>query len=78
MAEEGLRKTDNELIHIGSPIPFEVDPFLAQLDSLMEAAQDNRRNIREMVVKMVSTYHPELGGANAAVSKEREPAVIGI
>ena len=29
MAEEGLQKTDNDLIHIGNPIPFDVDAFLA-------------------------------------------------
>ena len=34
MAEEGLRKTDNDLIHIGCPIPFDVDIFLSQLDRL--------------------------------------------
>ena len=25
MAEEGLTKTDNDLIHIGKPIPFDTD-----------------------------------------------------
>ena len=28
MAEEGLTKTENELIHMGRPIPFETDEFL--------------------------------------------------
>lgn len=31
MAEEGLKKTRNELIHIGCPIPFEVETFLKEL-----------------------------------------------
>ena len=31
MAEEGLRTTDNQLIHIGCPIPFDADLFLEQL-----------------------------------------------
>ena len=58
MVEEGLKKTDNELIHIGSPIPFDTDEFLVKLDELMMAAYMNRRNIRNLVVDMVSTYHP--------------------
>ena len=38
MAEEGLKKTKNDLIHIGCPIPFDIEEFLEQLDELMEAA----------------------------------------
>ncbi len=58
MAEEGLRKTPNDLIHIGSPIPFDADTFLRQMDPLMEAAYANREDIRAVVESMVSTYHP--------------------
>ena len=59
MAEEGLRKTDNDLIHIGSPIPFDVDIFLGELEILMEAAYKNKDNIRDYVAKVVTTYRPE-------------------
>lgn len=41
MAEEGLKKTKNELIHIGCPIPFDTEEFLHQLTVLMKAAYDN-------------------------------------
>ena len=58
MAEEGLKKTKNDLIHIGCPIPFDTDEFLKELDGLMEAAYKNRDDIRERVQKVVSTYHP--------------------
>ena len=58
MAEEGLKKTDNELIHIGMPIPFDTNEFLKNLEELMEQAYKNRDNIRELVEKIVSTYHP--------------------
>ncbi len=58
MAEEGLKKTDNDLIHIGQPIPFETDEFLGGLEKLMELAYENKCGIREQVQKMVSTYHP--------------------
>ncbi len=66
MAEEGLKKTDNSLIHIGCPIPFETDVFLKQLNELMEMSYSNKEgSIREMVEKVVSTYHPEKGEAGA-------------
>ena len=58
MAEEGLTKTENDLIHIGKPIPFATDVFLAQLKDLMYIAYSNKQDIREQVEKMVSTYHP--------------------
>ena len=59
MAEEGLRKTENELIHIGCPIPFDTDKFLYSLDGLMLAAYNNRRDIKERVAEIVTTYHPQ-------------------
>lgn len=58
MAEEGLKKTQNDLIHIGCPIPFDIEVFLGQLDHLMESAYKNAENIRELVQEVVSTYHP--------------------
>ncbi len=58
MAEEGLRKTENELIHIGCPIPFDTERFLSQLERLMNEAYANKKDIRELVASMVSTYHP--------------------
>lgn len=58
MAEEGLKKTRNELIHIGCPIPFEVEAFLKELETLMGMAYINTDNIREKVAEIVTTYHP--------------------
>ena len=58
MAEEGLKKTQNDLIHIGCPIPFDVEVFLGQLEELMEAAYKNKDNIREILQGIVGTYHP--------------------
>ena len=58
MAEEGLKKTKNDLIHIGCPIPFDIEDFLQQLDDLMEVAYKNKDDIRELVEKVVTTYHP--------------------
>lgn len=58
MAEEGLKKTKNDLIHIGCPIPFDVEEFLEQLDGLLEAAYKNKDDMKDRVEKVVSTYHP--------------------
>ena len=63
MAEEGLEKTENELIYIGKPIPFDTDEFLGQLDELMMAAYSNKKDIRSRVMKVVGTYHPNQAGA---------------
>ena len=58
MAEEGLQRTKNELIHIGNPIPFNVDVFLQQLRVLMNKVYNNTNHTREYVERMVSTYNP--------------------
>ena len=58
MAEEGLMKTDNDLIHIGKQIPFDVKEFLHQLEILADASYANNTEICHMVEKIVPTYHP--------------------
>ena len=59
MAEEGLKKTKNNLIFIGCPIPFDIEAFLKELKGLMDAAYKNTDDIKETVQKVISTYHPE-------------------
>lgn len=58
MAEEGLKETQNHLIHIGCPIDFDNDLFIEQLKELVDASYNNSDNIRELVQKACSTYHP--------------------
>lgn len=58
MAEEGLTKTSNKLIHIGKPIPFDVEKFLKQLEGLARASYNNSSDINRMVEEIVPTYHP--------------------
>ena len=71
MAEEGLKKTQNDKIHIGCPIPFDTDDFLQQLGILMDAAYANSKDIREIVASMVTTYHQEgIEGAKSAAYKK--------
>ncbi|MBR7019910.1 MAG: polysaccharide biosynthesis protein [Lachnospiraceae bacterium] len=59
MAEEGLEKTENEKIHIGRPLKFDINRFLDDLDDLMDAAYANSRDIKRLVAGMVNTYHQE-------------------
>ena len=59
MAEEGLTRTENNLIHIGRPIPFDNDTFLKDVKLLMNASYAEQEDtIRSLVAKVVSTYHP--------------------
>lgn len=59
MVEEGLKKTANDLIYIGSPIPFDSDKFMRQLDWLMRVAYSNKEDdMRNCVEEVVATYHP--------------------
>ena len=62
MAEEGLKTTENKLIHIGCPIPFDTDQFLGQLSDLIEIAYRNDERIRTFVERLVPTYHPTYNG----------------
>ena len=58
MAEEGMLKTANKLIHIGKPIPFDNCVFLSQLEELAKASYENSDRIVEMVEEIVTTFHP--------------------
>lgn len=58
MAEEGLKKTENKLIYIGLPLPFDTDVFLTQIQELMEAAYEEREDIRDLVAEVVPTFKP--------------------
>lgn len=58
MAEEGIEKTQNDLIHIGKPIEFDEKSFFKDLEKLAYASYDNSDNIVEMVEGVVSTFHP--------------------
>ena len=55
MAEEGMKTTPNQLIHIGKPIDFDTDLFLEQLTQLAEVSY---RNDEEAIIKLVSEVVP--------------------
>ncbi len=59
MDEEGLSSTKNELIHVAKPLAFDVDAFLKQLHTLLLASYEEKDDqIRDIVAKIVPTYHP--------------------
>ena len=57
MDEEGMTKTANDLINIGKPIEFDEDKFIKQLEELMNAAYQEREDIRDLIAEVVPTYH---------------------
>ena len=57
MAEEGLKETENKLIHIGQPIEFDENEFFAALDDLRKAMYDDSVDMRAIVSDIVPTYH---------------------
>ncbi len=57
MDEEGMTKTANDLINIGKPIEFDEDKFIGQLEELMNAAYQEREDIRDLIAEVVPTYH---------------------
>ena len=63
MDEEGLQKTENGSIFIGHPLDFDEKVYFEQLHHLRGTIDDMHQDtIRQEVQKIVSTYHPELGG----------------
>ena len=57
MAEEGMQKTANKLIHIAKPIEMDVDKFFKDIQILYQLCYENSESIRDAVVDMVDTYH---------------------
>ena len=59
MAEEGLKRTKNQKIHIGQPIPFEYEQFLKDIKELMDVAySEDEYGVYEKVCEIVTTFHP--------------------
>lgn len=58
MAEEGLKKTANQRIFIGNPLPVDAEKFQAQLAMLDKQAWDECSNMKALVKDIVPEYHP--------------------
>lgn len=57
MEEEGLKSTENELIHIGKPLEFDEEEFLKDLEDLYQAAYAETDDMKHIVKKIVPTYN---------------------
>lgn len=58
MAEEGLKTTANQLIHIGMPIAFDNDEFLKDMKELVKNSHsENEELLIDTVKRVVTTYH---------------------
>ena len=55
MDEEGLTKTDNQLIYIGQPITID-ESFTDSLFKLINASQNNNDNIKKLTTEVCNTY----------------------
>ena len=62
MSEEGLKKTNNELIFIGKLSNVDADEFFTKLAYLRDECYTDGQSIRESVMRLVPTYHPENEG----------------
>ena len=56
MDEEGLKKTDNELIFIGHPIEMDDEEFMKMLVKLDEESKHESEDIKSLVASVVPTY----------------------
>ena len=57
--EEGLQKTENDLIFIGKPIEFDRENFFEQLVELKQTAYEDDPQMKLVVEKFVPSYHPK-------------------
>ncbi len=60
MDEEGLERTENELIHIGKPIQFDKKHFEAGLRKLYRIAYSEKDGIRKAIKDIVPTYRGKI------------------
>ena len=60
MEEEGLQDTSNKMIHIGKPIEMDEMRFFSQLEKLNKAAKEESSDIKDIVMEIVETYHPDV------------------
>ena len=67
MNEEGMKETENKLIHIGKPIEMDDEWFCGKLQELDQASREESDRIRQLVSEIVPTYQ---------YRKERETAGI--
>lgn len=72
MEEEGLSSTSNKLIFIGKQIDIDEEEFLEKVLELDKAAKEEVDDIRERIMELVPTYHPDNAGAMQYVAASKE------
>lgn len=56
MDEEGLDKTENDMIFIGKPLKFDREVFMTNLNELIDESLKNGKRIKECTEKVCTTY----------------------
>jgi len=56
MDEEGLKCTENKLIHVGKPIEFDDKWFFDKLSEIKNTMYDDKSDIKQLVSEIVPTY----------------------
>lgn len=57
MSEEGLKETENSMIHIGRPIDFDEKELFETLENLRDTMYNEKADIRALVKKIVPSYY---------------------
>lgn len=57
MSGEGLKKTKNDLIYIGSEVDFDKAEFEESLMELKAINETSERELRDKIAQIVPTYH---------------------
>lgn len=57
--EEGLKKTDNDLIYIGHQIDFDDESFMKKIDELKHLCDYDLKNIKKIIAEIVPEYKPD-------------------
>ena len=58
MDEEGMQETANKLIYIGKPIEMDDEEFEKNLELLRDESYEESEDIKQIVARIVPTYHP--------------------
>ncbi|WP_249328933.1 polysaccharide biosynthesis protein [Wansuia hejianensis] len=76
MAEEGMEKTPNDLIHIGKPIYMDVERFFKQLELLAQFSYVESPEILSIVALAVPTYHCKSDEDKIPISEDNHEALM--
>lgn len=73
--EEGLQKTENDLIFIGKPIVFNESRFFDQLVDLKRKAYQDSEEMKEMVSRLIPSYRYQKPAIEEAAGRKKVEAV---